>query len=91
MLQLPPPRFRLPREKKIPEAKAQTKWEKFAESKGIQKRKRSRMVFDEDKDECVVTLLWPTLDQSLASCIASHCHFIFLAIRVLYFTADFVS
>jgi len=56
MLQLPPPRFRLPREKKIPEAKSQTKWEKFAESKGIQKRKRSRMVFDEDKDEYVMAL-----------------------------------
>lgn len=51
MLELPLPRYRLPREKPIPEAKPQTKWEKFADMKGIQKRKRSRMVFDEDAQE----------------------------------------
>jgi len=51
MLELPPPRYRLPREKRIPEAKPQTKWEKYAELKGIHKRKRGRMVFDEDSQE----------------------------------------
>ena len=31
--------------------KAKTKWEQFAEEKGIKKRKRSKMVFDEQQDE----------------------------------------
>eukprot|EP01134_Creolimax_fragrantissima_P006787 CFRG6787T1 len=48
---LPKPIFNLPREKVIPEEKAQTKWEKFAETKGITKIKRSRMVMDETTQE----------------------------------------
>eukprot|EP00038_Savillea_parva_P007621 m.171449 g.171449 ORF g.171449 m.171449 type:complete len:330 (-) comp13377_c0_seq1:58-1047(-) len=51
MLELPQPRYRLPREKPIPEAKPKTKWEQYADLKGIQKRKRSRMEFDEDTQE----------------------------------------
>lgn len=51
---LPAPVLRLPREKPVPEApedKVKTRWEKFAERKGIQKRKRSRLVWDEvEKD-----------------------------------------
>ena len=31
--------------------KPKTKWEQFAEEKGIKKRKRSKMVFDEQQDE----------------------------------------
>ena len=38
----------LPRYTKIPEPKAETKWEKFAREKGIQKTKKERMVYDED-------------------------------------------
>ena len=43
----------LPREKRIPEEKAKTKWEKFAEEKGIlnKKRKRDRMIWDEKYQE----------------------------------------
>ncbi len=41
----------LPREKPSPKPKAPTKWEQFAQLKGIVKRKRSRMVFDEDTQE----------------------------------------
>lgn len=41
----------LPRFKKIPEAKPETKWEKFAREKGIKKTKRDRMVFDESTGE----------------------------------------
>ena len=43
--------FILPREKRIPEAKSETKWEKFAKEKGIKNKKRERMVFDEDQEE----------------------------------------
>jgi len=44
---LPKPTTPLPREKHIPKAKPETRWEKFAKEKGIQKRKKSKMVFDE--------------------------------------------
>lgn len=40
----------LPREKPVPKPKPQTRWEAFAEKKGIVKKKRSRMVFDEESD-----------------------------------------
>lgn len=39
--------FRLPREKPVPKVKQETRWEKFAKEKGIEKRKRGRMVWDE--------------------------------------------
>jgi regulator of ribosome biosynthesis len=44
---LPTEVSRLPREKRIPDPKPETKWEKFAREKGIQKKKKERMVFDE--------------------------------------------
>ena len=40
----------LPREKPVPKPKVQTKWEQFAEKKGILKKKRSRMVYDEESE-----------------------------------------
>lgn len=43
----------LPREKPCPEAKKKTKWEQFAETKGIQKRKKSRLVYDEDTKQWI--------------------------------------
>ncbi|KAF1815394.1 RRS1-domain-containing protein [Eremomyces bilateralis CBS 781.70] len=49
-LTLPTPQYQLPREKPIPKEKEKTKWEAFAERKGIQKRRkdeRSKMVWDE--------------------------------------------
>jgi regulator of ribosome biosynthesis len=48
---LPPRSTPIPREKHIPTDKAQTRWEKFALEKGIKKKKRERMVWDEDKKE----------------------------------------
>ncbi|KAG5457667.1 MAG: ribosome biogenesis regulatory protein-domain-containing protein [Olpidium bornovanus] len=42
----------LPREKPIPKPKEKTRWEAFAEAKGIKKRtKRDRMVLDEETEE----------------------------------------
>lgn len=48
---LPLPTTALPREKPLPSAKQLTKWEAFAKTKGIVNRKRSRMVFDEERQE----------------------------------------
>lgn len=54
MAQLPDITTVLPREKPLPKAKAVTKWEKFAKTKGIApKPKRDRMVFDEEKQDYV--------------------------------------
>lgn len=47
LVQLPPPTAVIPREKPIPVARAPTRWEQFAKTKGIVKRKRSAKVFDE--------------------------------------------
>jgi len=44
---LPWPQTVLPREKPVPKPKAATKWEQFAKLKGIQKRKKGRMEYDE--------------------------------------------
>ena len=46
-IELPPPTTRLPREKPLPADAPLTRWEKFAKSKGIVKKKRSKMVWDE--------------------------------------------
>jgi regulator of ribosome biosynthesis len=44
----PPPTYKLPREKPLPEPKAETKWEKYAKEKGIvKKKKKDRVVWDE--------------------------------------------
>lgn len=54
MASLPEISTTLPREKPLPKLKELTKWEKFAKSKGIlQKPKKDRMVFDEEKQEYV--------------------------------------
>ncbi|PWN51293.1 RRS1-domain-containing protein, partial [Violaceomyces palustris] len=45
---LPAIQTRLPREKPLPKPKPLTKWEKFAKIKGIQNKKKDKMVFDED-------------------------------------------
>lgn len=47
LVQLPDPVLRLPRAKPIPKPKPLTKWEKFAKEKGIVKKKRSKLAFDE--------------------------------------------
>ena len=48
---LPSENSMMPRSHKLAEEKPDTKWEKFAKEKGIKKKKRDRMVFDEDSDE----------------------------------------
>jgi len=47
LAQLPAGEMPIPREKSPPEPKAQTKWEQFAQKKGIKKKKKSRLVYDE--------------------------------------------
>uniref|UniRef100_A0A3B3S3Y7 Ribosome biogenesis regulatory protein n=1 Tax=Paramormyrops kingsleyae TaxID=1676925 RepID=A0A3B3S3Y7_9TELE len=44
---LPDPVTRLPREKPVPKPKPPTKWEEFAKLKGIQKRKKTNLVWDD--------------------------------------------
>ncbi|KAJ5076810.1 ribosome biogenesis regulatory protein [Anaeramoeba ignava] len=51
VIQLPDPTTKIPREKPVPEEKPLTKWEKFAREKGIKKRKKSRKVWDQNKQQ----------------------------------------
>jgi regulator of ribosome biosynthesis len=53
LAQLPPATTPLPRSKPLPKAKAPTKWERFAAAKGIQKTRRERKVWDEEKQDWV--------------------------------------
>ncbi|XP_075776724.1 ribosome biogenesis regulatory protein homolog [Pelodiscus sinensis] len=45
--QLPEPSYRLPREKPVPRPRPPTRWEQFARLKGIRRRKRTSLVWDE--------------------------------------------
>ncbi|KAL2338355.1 hypothetical protein Fmac_012801 [Flemingia macrophylla] len=47
LVNLPQPLTKLPREKHLPKPKPPTKWEVFAKKKGIQKRKKDKIVYDE--------------------------------------------
>ncbi|WFD29300.1 Rhodanese- sulfurtransferase [Malassezia sp. CBS 17886] len=49
------PRFDLPlpREKALPKPKPLTKWEKFAKKKGISKKKKDKLIYDEARQEWV--------------------------------------
>ncbi|CAA2980851.1 ribosome biogenesis regulatory homolog [Olea europaea subsp. europaea] len=47
IVKLPAPTTRLPREKPLPKPRPPTKWELFAEKKGINKRKKDKLAFDE--------------------------------------------
>lgn len=54
LLSLPQPSTALPREKPVPEAKPPTKWERFAEKKGIKpktREQRRNLAFDEESGE----------------------------------------
>jgi len=44
---LPPPAYLLPREKPVPKVKSLTKWQAYAKEKGIVKRKKTKLVWDE--------------------------------------------
>ena len=48
---LPAPSTALPRAKPVPEAQAETRWQKFAKDKGILNKKKSRMEWDEERDK----------------------------------------
>ena len=47
LVKLPPPLTKLPRQKPLPKPKPPTKWEQFAKKKGIQKRKKDKIAYDE--------------------------------------------
>lgn len=51
VVKLPEPATPLPREKPPPKAKPPTKWEQFAKLKGIQKKKKTNLVWDETAKE----------------------------------------
>ncbi len=51
VVELPPPLTVLPREKPLPKPRPPTRWEEYAKTKGIVKRKRSARVWDEDAGE----------------------------------------
>jgi len=53
MAELPEQVTVIPREKPLPKPKPPTRWEKFAKAKGIQHRKKSKMVYDEATGEWV--------------------------------------
>uniref|UniRef100_A0A1L8DR56 Ribosome biogenesis regulatory protein n=1 Tax=Nyssomyia neivai TaxID=330878 RepID=A0A1L8DR56_9DIPT len=55
LAKLPAPSHILPRERKIPEPKTLTKWQKFAQEKGIKKKPRMKKVFDQEADKWVPT------------------------------------
>lgn len=48
---LPVPTTKIPREKHVPKSKPPTRWEQYARNKGIQKRKKDKLVFDEASKE----------------------------------------
>eukprot|EP00735_Rhodelphis_limneticus_P011498 TRINITY_DN4600_c0_g1::TRINITY_DN4600_c0_g1_i1::g.23225::m.23225 TRINITY_DN4600_c0_g1::TRINITY_DN4600_c0_g1_i1::g.23225 ORF type:complete len:340 (+),score=107.83,sp/Q869Q2/RRS1_DICDI/46.43/1e-52,RRS1/PF04939.7/9.6e-53,RRS1/PF04939.7/4e+03,GRA6/PF05084.8/0.08,Chloroa_b-bind/PF00504.16/5,Chloroa_b-bind/PF00504.16/2.9 TRINITY_DN4600_c0_g1_i1:33-1022(+) len=48
---LPPPTFVLPRAKPVPKERPLTRWQKFAQERGIKKHKKESMVWDEVKKE----------------------------------------
>ncbi len=41
---LPPPEMRLPRSKPLPKPRPPTKWEQYAKEKGIEKKKKTKLV-----------------------------------------------
>ena len=56
--QLPAPTTQLPRAKPLPKPKPLTKWEKFAKAKGIQKTRKEKKVWDEERQEWVDRWGW---------------------------------
>ncbi|XP_057967215.1 ribosome biogenesis regulatory protein homolog [Malania oleifera] len=50
LVKLPSPTTRLPREKHLPKPKPPTKWELFAKKRGITKRKKDKITYDEQTD-----------------------------------------
>lgn len=53
VVQLPKQKFILPRSKPVPKPKPLTKWQQFAKAKGIQKKKQSKLSWDEQLQKWV--------------------------------------
>ncbi|XP_072043881.1 ribosome biogenesis regulatory protein homolog [Amphiura filiformis] len=53
VVELPDPTTPLPREKPVPKAKPATRWEQYAQLKGIQNKKKGRKVWDEEQKKWV--------------------------------------
>lgn len=53
VVKLPAQRYSLPRAKPIPKPKTLTKWQQFAKLKGIQKKKKSKLSWDEQLQKWV--------------------------------------
>lgn len=62
---LPPPTTQLPRAKPLPKPKPLTKWEKFAQEKGISHRKKDKAAWDEEKQEWVDRWGWKGKNKQL--------------------------
>jgi len=58
LAKLPTPTTQLPRAKPLPKPKPPTKWEQFANAKGIQHRKKDKKEWDEEKQEWVDRWGW---------------------------------
>ncbi|KZT05636.1 RRS1-domain-containing protein [Laetiporus sulphureus 93-53] len=58
LAQLPSPTTQLPRAKALPKPKPLTKWEQFAKAKNIQKKRKEKKVWDEEKQEWVDRWGW---------------------------------
>ncbi|OJT05386.1 Ribosome biogenesis regulatory protein -like protein [Trametes pubescens] len=58
LAQLPSPTTLLPRAKPLPKPKPPTKWEQFAKAKGIQKTRKEKKIWDEEKQEWVDRWGW---------------------------------
>ncbi len=49
--QLPKPNYLLPRSKPVPKPKTPTKWQTYAKEKGINKRKKEKLVWDQTTNQ----------------------------------------
>lgn len=47
VVKLPKPTYPLPRSKRVPKPRSLTKWQQFAKEKGIQKKKKSKLTWDD--------------------------------------------
>lgn len=52
-INLPEPIYQLPRSKPIPKPKPLTKWQKFAKEKGIKKKKKPKLIWDEESQKWI--------------------------------------
>lgn len=53
---LPKPTYVIPREKPVPKPKGLTKWQAYAKEKGITKRKKTKLVWDDIVNVIIIIL-----------------------------------